>query len=112
MPAIFLRSQKPLVSNVSSLCRAFRSSAARKSEIKLPLCASGFNPAFQDKVGFTDHQGRNFTYKELGGKSLKIAEELKSVAGTEPTRISFLTPHDSSFPITLWGSWLAGHAGE
>ena len=81
------------------------------STVKFPLCASGFNPKFQDKFAFKDFQGRQLTYADLAGRSLHVASELKR-ASKEATRVSFLCPHDASFPITLWGTWLAGHAGK
>ena len=82
-----------------------------ESTVQLPLFASGFNPKFQDKFAFKDFQGKQLTYADLAGRSLHVASELKR-ASKEATRVSFLCPHDASFPITLWGTWLAGHAGK
>jgi long-subunit acyl-CoA synthetase (AMP-forming) len=82
------------------------------SDVKLPLFSTAFEPKYKDKIGFTDHRGTNFSYSELGNKSLQLAKQLKELTGNEEARIAFLCPHDASFPITLWACWMANHVGE
>ncbi|CAG7817041.1 unnamed protein product [Allacma fusca] len=80
------------------------------SDLKLPLCAPTLDKKYAERVAFTDYHGNNFTYQDLGRKILTVSKELNKVLN-EKSRVSFLCPHDSTFPITLFGAWVAGHAG-
>lgn len=82
------------------------------TQIKLPLFARALQPENAEKISFTDHAGRNFTYGEFGKKSAYLAKELKSLVPGQEERIAFLCDRDFSFPTTLAATWWAQHVGE
>lgn len=78
----------------------------------VPLLETAFSLKAAQTVAFTDHNGQNFNYAEVGAKSLRLADELKQLSGPEETRVAFLVPRDIAFPTTFWATWISGNVGK
>jgi len=91
---------------------ARRAKSGIAESIKLPLFARAFDKKYQEKVAFTDGNGNNFTFRELGQKSLTLSKELKTRVQGNEERIAFLCDRNFSFPTTMVATWMANHIGE
>lgn len=78
----------------------------------------GIIPAHQialqhlDRVAIKDSHGSH-TYLDVLLKAIKLSNMIKSSIGPEKNqeRIGFLCPNDSTYVISQWACWAAGHIG-
>lgn len=107
------RSKVSRVSNFRSVNRVtFRSKSGIAESIRLPLFSTAFDPKLKEKVAFTDYNGINYTYQDLGQRSLTLAKELRSRVTGEEERVAFLCDRNFSFPTALVATWISKHVGS
>lgn len=65
-----------------------------------------------DRVAIKDSHGSH-TYLDVFLKAIRLSNLIKNCIGPEKNqeRIGFLCPNDSTYVISQWACWAAGHIG-